>query len=87
MDGVNSSDLDALSVYLQEEVGGPSFFAEIPLGIDNAASMFAALTDDCVASRIDTHPSVGVFRSNARGRQAKKFRSRLCSQISGHPWT
>ena len=50
--GISNSELNTLSTYLQEEVG--SHVANI------TKSMFAAVMDDCVASRIDTHPSVSV---------------------------
>lgn len=59
VDNVSEADLNALSLYFQEEVGGPDFVAEIPLGIDAGDSMFAALIDNCVASKIDAHSSVG----------------------------
>lgn len=54
VDGVTDTEVESLSTYLQEEVGGPDVVAAI------SASMFAALIDDCVASKIDSHPSVSL---------------------------
>lgn len=58
VDGVTNAETESLSTYLQEEVGGPDLVSAIFLSVDNVASMFAALMDNCVASKIGSHPSV-----------------------------
>ena len=58
-ENVSEAELNAVSSYLQEEVGGPDVVAEISLGTRPGDSMFAALIDNCVASKIGAHPSVG----------------------------
>lgn len=57
-DGITKAEITSLSTYLQEEVGGPDLVSAISLSVDNVASMFAALMDNCVALKIGSHPSV-----------------------------
>ena len=61
VDNVSGAELSALSEYFQEEIGGPEVVGEIPLGVNAGDSIFAALIDNCVASKIGTHPSVSNF--------------------------
>ena len=58
---VSEAELKNLSSYLQEEIGGPDVVAEISLGATPGDSMFAARINDCMASKIDAHPSVSRF--------------------------
>ena len=67
---MENAELDTLTTYLQEEVGNR--VAKM------SASMFAAVMDDCVASRIDTHPSVSVPPSK-QWEVLLKFLDRDCS--------
>ena len=60
VDGITNTEVDSFSAYLQEEVGGSDVVAPIPLGANSVVSTFAALIDNCVASKIDAHPSVSV---------------------------
>lgn len=52
--GMNSAELNTFSAFLKDEVGDAALVAQI------STSMFAAVMNDCVASRIDTHPSVSA---------------------------
>lgn len=59
VENVSKAELIILSSYFEEEVGGPDVVGEIPLGINAGDSLFAGLIDNCVASKIGTHPTVG----------------------------
>ena len=79
--GITDAEVGSLSTYLQE-VGGPDVVAPISLGIDDVATMFVAVIDDCVASKIDAHPSVIKPRLLlCIGSPANTTRSRLVFRI------
>ena len=52
--GMTSVELNNFSAFLIDEVGDAALVAQI------STSMFAAVVNDCVASRIDTHTSVSA---------------------------
>ena len=66
VDRITDTEVVSLSTYLKEEVGGSDVVAAISLGTNGVASMFAALIDDCVASKINSHPSVGLLQFKER---------------------